>query len=124
MGGAYSREEGDGTAAARPSIGERNLVETEDGGPGPCAPLPTRDLEGIATRLREGAKLSMFAGAGMSVASGIPDFRSAGGLYATLDAGALTATPEQVAKIRRVNEYVLSRELFVENPLPYLELRR
>ena len=40
-------------------------------------------------------KVVVLTGAGVSVASGIPDFRSKGGLYDTLKPDLLTATPSQ-----------------------------
>mmetsp|Transcript_21292 Transcript_21292/g.50363 ORF Transcript_21292/g.50363 Transcript_21292/m.50363 type:complete len:336 (+) Transcript_21292:3681-4688(+) len=60
----------------------------------------------------------------MSVASGIPDFRSSNGLYATLEAHKLTATPEQVERIESDPSYSLDQHLFMENPLPCLEVNR
>ena len=60
----------------------------------------------------------------MSVASGIPDFRSSNGLYATLDASALTATEEQQERIADDPSYSLDQHLFLENPLPCLEVNR
>jgi len=60
----------------------------------------------------------------MSVASGIPDFRSANGLYQTLDATKLTATPEQIEQIEIDPSYCLDHHLFMENPLPCLEVNR
>ena len=62
--------------------------------------------------------------AGMSVASGIPDFRSSNGLYATLEATKLTATPEQIERIQSDPSYSLDQHLFMENPLPCLEVNR
>jgi NAD-dependent SIR2 family protein deacetylase len=62
--------------------------------------------------------------AGMSVASGIPDFRSSNGLYATLDATKLTATDEQIEAIQNDPSYSLDHHLFLENPLPCLEVNR
>jgi NAD+-dependent protein deacetylase sirtuin 2 len=62
--------------------------------------------------------------AGMSVASGIPDFRSSNGLYSTLDASRLTATAEQQDRIRDDPSYSLDQHLFLENPLPCLEVNR
>jgi NAD-dependent SIR2 family protein deacetylase len=66
-------------------------------------------------------------GAGASVASGIPDFRSPGtGLYATLESGvhALTATADQKRHIQTEPTFALSKDLFLENSLPLLELLR
>mmetsp|Transcript_28292 Transcript_28292/g.46932 ORF Transcript_28292/g.46932 Transcript_28292/m.46932 type:complete len:318 (+) Transcript_28292:58-1011(+) len=60
----------------------------------------------------------------MSVASGIPDFRSSNGLYATLDATTLTGTEEQIEAILRDPSYSLDQHLFMENPLPCLEVNR
>ena len=40
-------------------------------------------------------KVIVLTGAGVSVSSGIPDFRSKGGLYDTLKPDLLTATPSQ-----------------------------
>lgn len=60
----------------------------------------------------------------MSVASGIPDFRSSNGLYATLDPRALTATEEQAERIEMDKSYCLDQHLFMENPLPCLEVNR
>lgn len=69
-------------------------------------------------------KVLILAGAGMSVASGIPDFRSSNGLYATLQADRLTATWEQRERIRTDPSYSLDQRLFLENPLPCLEVNR
>ena len=78
----------------------------------------------FAARLREGAKVSLLFGAGVSVACGIPDFRSQGGMYATLRPELLTATPEQRARMAEDPTEVVNRSLFLQNPLPYHELRR
>lgn len=51
--------------------------------------------------------------AGMSVASGIPDFRSADGLYCTLDATKLTANSEQIGEIESDPSYCLDQHLFM-----------
>ena len=66
----------------------------------------------------------ILAGAGMSVVSGIPDFRSANGLYATLDPDVLTATDEQKQEIHMDPSYALDQTLFLDNPLPCLEVNR
>ena len=60
----------------------------------------------------------------MSVASGIPDFRSSDGLYATLNADVLTASEEQRERISMDPSYSLDQHLFMENPLPCLEVNR
>lgn len=70
-------------------------------------------------------RIVVLAGAGMSVASGIPDFRSADGLYATLPVGRLTCTTEEQRElIREDPSAALDQHLFLENPLPCLESQR
>lgn len=70
-------------------------------------------------------RILVLAGAGMSVASGIPDFRSANGLYATLNVNRLTCTSEaQRDMIREDPSVALDQHLFLENPLPCLESQR
>jgi len=66
----------------------------------------------------------ILAGAGMSVASGIPDFRSADGLYETMNPDLLTADPLEREAIRLDPSFALDQTLFTENPLPCLELNR
>ena len=91
----------------------------------PFVSLPT-NLQEIADFILSDRcnNILVLAGAGMSVNSGIPDFRSANGLYATLDADQLTATAEQREDIRRDPTTALDQHLFLENPLPCLELKR
>jgi NAD-dependent SIR2 family protein deacetylase len=59
-----------------------------------------------------------------SVASGIPDFRSADGLYATLNPDLLTADAIEREAIRSDPTFALEQTLFTKNPLPCLELNR
>jgi NAD-dependent SIR2 family protein deacetylase len=66
----------------------------------------------------------VLAGAGMSVAAGIPDFRSADGLYSTMDANLLSADDSQRRAMRIDPTVALDQNLFLENPLPCLELNR
>jgi NAD-dependent deacetylase sirtuin 2 len=66
----------------------------------------------------------ILTGAGISVASGIPDFRSSTGLYATLKPELLTATKSQQDAIRRNPTLVVDYDLFQINQFPYLEVRR
>ena len=68
--------------------------------------------------------ICILTGAGVSVASGIPDFRSSGGLYDTLRPDLLTATQEQRHILSQDPTHVVSWELFQDNPLPYMEVRR
>lgn len=69
-------------------------------------------------------KIIILAGAGMSVASGIPDFRSADGLYATLNVNLLTADATEREAIRADPTLALEQNMFLQNPLPCLELQR
>lgn len=68
--------------------------------------------------------ICVLLGAGGSVAAGLPDFRSAGGMYDMLRPDLLTATESQREKLRHDPTLVVSWELFRKNPLPYLEVRR
>lgn len=66
----------------------------------------------------------MLTGAGVSVAASIPDFRSPGGLYDTLQPDLLTATENQRTAMKNDPTKTVSAEIFRENQFPYLELRR
>ena len=67
----------------------------------------------------------VLAGAGISVSSGIPDFRSANtGLYDTLRPELLTASEVDRALIGDDPTLALDKGMFLENPLPCLELKR
>ncbi|GKY93614.1 hypothetical protein MPSEU_000328800 [Mayamaea pseudoterrestris] len=69
-------------------------------------------------------RILILAGAGMSVASGIPDFRSSDGLYATMNPDLVTASLEHRRKMRVDPSSALDHHFFIENPLPCLELTR
>lgn len=56
--------------------------------------------------------------------SGIPDFRSADGLYATLNPDLLTATDDEKEMIRDDPTVSLEKNMFLRNPFPLLELQR
>ena len=87
---------------------------------------PPQSLQDVAEFIlsEQCQRIVVLAGAGMSVASGIPDFRSSNGLYATLQADLLTADEIQKDRIRVDPSYSLDHHLFLENPLPCLEVNR
>eukprot|EP00978_Attheya_sp_CCMP212_P022907 scaffold69257_cov59-Attheya_sp.AAC.1 len=87
--------------------------------------VPT-DVAGLARLIlsSECKSVVMLTGAGVSVASGIPDFRSPGGMYDTLRPDLITATPAQRQLMTCDPTYVVEREMFMENAFPYLEVRR
>jgi NAD-dependent SIR2 family protein deacetylase len=74
--------------------------------------------------LQPSAKISFLTGAGVSVAAGIPDFRSPGGMYDTLQPDLLTATPEHRRLMAMDPTYVVSWDIFRHTQFPYLEVRR
>ena len=68
--------------------------------------------------------IAFLTGAGVSVASGIPDFRSPGGMYDTLKPELLTATPYEKQLMGLDPTYVVAWDVFQNNAFPYLEVRR
>jgi NAD-dependent SIR2 family protein deacetylase len=71
-----------------------------------------------------GPNVAVLTGAGISVAAGIPDFRSPGGMYDTLRPELITCTPEVRRLLQLDPTFVVSWEVFRQTPLPYLEVRR
>ena len=71
-----------------------------------------KDIERLAAILKASRRLVVFTGAGISVPSGIPDFRSADGLY-NRDSG-LKYRPEQI----------ISRSFFDRDPALFYEFYR
>jgi NAD-dependent SIR2 family protein deacetylase len=83
-------------------------------------------LHTVAEGIKSGSirTIIVLTGAGTSVASGIPDFRSPGGMYSTLRPDLLTATSDEQASMAEAPTDVVSWSLFQHNQLPYLEVRR
>ena len=84
--------------------------------PTPVEGLPSLDLEGIASYIRNGyaKKVVMLTGAGLSVAAGIHDFRSPQtGLYSNLHKYRLPRP-----------ESVFEREYFQKNPKPFFAVSK
>ena len=69
-------------------------------------------IEQLAHWIEESTSTVFFGGAGMSTESGIPDFRSAGGLYTTQHDLPFTA------------EYMLSHDCLVEHPAEFFNFYR
>ena len=90
-----------------------------------CMIFP-KDLAGLARFILspECKSICMLSGAGVSCASGIPDFRSPGGMYDTLQPGLITATKEERALMSLDPTYVVEKNMFLANSFPYLEVRR
>lgn len=86
----------------------------------------TMDLAGLARHIlsKDCHSIAILSGAGVSVASGIPDFRSPGGMYDTLRPELLTASETERSLMAQDPTYVVSWQIFSKNPLPYLEVRR
>lgn len=84
------------------------------------------DLAGVAQCILSGEcqSIVILSGAGVSVSSGIPDFRSPGGMYDTLKPDLITATPAQRQLMRRDPTHVVEKNMFLQNQFPYLEVRR
>lgn len=88
--------------------------------------LQSHDIKGIAKWILSDKckNISVLAGAGISVSAGIPDFRSKGGFYNTLDLSKYPLTEKQKQRVEGDSEYILTYELFQENPAVYITARR
>ena len=70
-------------------------------------------------------KVVFLLGAGISVSSGIPDYRSADGFYNNLDPSLLSIrSKKDIEMIKNNQTYLLSSEFFEKNQLPLLETKR
>lgn len=88
--------------------------------------ISSNNVDRIIKGILDGSikKVVTLSGAGISCNSGIPDFRSPGGLYATLRPELLTATESQRRMMKGNLTAVVDFSLFRENQFPYLEVRR
>jgi NAD-dependent SIR2 family protein deacetylase len=70
-------------------------------------------------------KIVFLLGAGISVASGIPDFRSSTGFYNTIDHSRLSLRKKKDLEMVKKNpSYLLTSKMFESNQLPLLEAKR
>ena len=88
--------------------------------------VPTKNVASLANFiLSDDCKsIAILTGAGVSVASGIPDFRSSGGLYDTLRPELITCSEQERRLMAMDPTYVVSWDIFSQNAFPYLEVRR
>jgi NAD-dependent SIR2 family protein deacetylase len=70
-------------------------------------------------------KVVFLLGAGISVASGIPDFRSDDGFYKTINTSQLSITKKKdLEMLKKDPNYILTSKMFESNQLPLLEVKR
>jgi NAD-dependent SIR2 family protein deacetylase len=88
--------------------------------------ISTKKISNIVNAIKSGTirKVIVLTGAGISCATGIPDFRSPGGLYQTLKPELITATNKERELLKSDPTYVVHIDMFKNNPFPYLEVRR
>ena len=88
--------------------------------------MTSTSVKKVASLINDGIakNIIILTGAGISVASGIPDFRSPGGMYDTLKPELLTASNSEKSAMASDPTTVVSWDLFKENQFPYLEVRR
>jgi NAD+-dependent protein deacetylase sirtuin 2 len=84
------------------------------------------DIAGLARFIlsNDCQSIAILTGAGVSVASGIPDFRSPGGMYDTLRPELITASEHERRLLKQDPTNVVSWDMFRNNAFPYLEVRR
>ena len=87
---------------------------------------PVFDIASLARYILspECRSIAFVTGAGISVASGIPDFRSPGGMYDTLKPDLLTCTAQERRWMEMDPTFVVTWDIFSRNAFPYLEVRR
>ena len=84
--------------------------------------FPSTIIDGL--RLGRFRKICILTGAGCSVSSGIPDFRSPGGFYESLQPELITASSVEREAMKKNPSMVVDVEMFQRNQFPYLEVRR
>ena len=79
-----------------------------------------KDLASLARFIlsSECKSICILSGAGVSCASGIPDFRSPGGMYDTLEPKLITATEEERVLMAADPTYVVEKNMFLRNSYP------
>lgn len=83
-----------------------------------AAALESLDLVGVARYMQSGACKSAIVMTGAGIANEWRD------LYGSLRGDLITASVEQAAKLKENASAVMGQALFLDNPFPYLELRR
>jgi NAD+-dependent protein deacetylase sirtuin 2 len=107
--------------------GEDDSEDDDEEGDASDYPARPTCLKDVANLIQSDGcrKIVILAGAGMSVVSGIPDFRSADGLYRTINVDVLSGlNEEQREQIRNDPSLALDQHLFLEHPTVCLELQR
>jgi NAD-dependent deacetylase len=81
-------------------------------------PRPSDTVEDLAALLARSQRVTTFTGAGVSTESGIPDFRSPGGLWTRYDPSELTFERYvESAEVRQLS-WQMRREFFAADPQP------
>lgn len=84
----------------------------------------TEDVKRAAEIISKSKNILLLNGAGLSVAAGIPDFRSSDGLYNQLDLASLPGmTPAQLEKLKSDKQWVFHADMFKQNPMVYFTIR-
>jgi NAD-dependent SIR2 family protein deacetylase len=84
-------------------------------------------LDIIIDKINSGeiTKVVFLLGAGVSVASGIPDFRSSDGFYNSIDPSQFSIPKKKdLEMIKKNPAYLLTAQMFESNQLPLLEAKR